>query len=721
MLKGLRVVRGPDWKWNDQDGGRGCVGTVIPTPEKKSSNAVVCWDSGVKATYRVSDGSFDLRIYDNGPMGVKHSNVTCDCCGQDGILGIRWKCRQCGDYDLCHSCYHRDKHNLQHPFSRIDTENTTGVDVPCRAGATKWRALGLFPGAHAIRGPDWTWGDQDGGAGSVGKVTDFDSTDGSYRSWVKVTWPNGKKNVYRCGDAGKMELKYKEKETNGDFYKDHLPVFDGTKIRPYVNSGDKVRLVNMETSKLKELQLTRCGWDDDIIKVKGEVGEVIMVDHDGDVKVKFDDSTFFVNPLCLMLEKKSASAEGVSLHELGGLGDLMALMLKSQLSSALHGLMEGQSSPRGMSLFNAAVEGDVGKVREIINDNAAAVKFKNDKGQTPLMAAANKGHLDVVRALVQHNAPLDVKDNDGDTALTFAVIGDNPSIVEFLLDQGSNINTSDKKGVTPLHVATGRGYSSCAEKILTHKSGCNVNCKTEEGHTPLFFTIEKNESRNIQLLVQHPRVDLKMVDAKGFNSLHFAAIKNSRYAVERILQKAPGMLNMQKSDGFTALHLAALNDHPEIVLTLVKRVNCQKDLKNVSGNTALHLASAKCHNKCIEALVNNGANVNAKDSDGDTSLHIVMIKASMKDILGVTPMGKLMELINAAQSGGDANDEKLNLVAIAVYFIKNDADIYIKNNKGQNVLDVVVNPSIEKLLKETFQKKRAARPTSGKNVSCKVS
>ena len=72
------------------------------------------------------------------------------------------------------------------------------------------------------------------------------------------------------------------------------------------------------------------------------------------------------------------------------------------------------------------------------------------------------------------------------------------------------------------------------------------------------------------------------------------------------------------------------------------KVNCQKDLKNVSGNTALHLASAKCHNKCIEALVNNGANVNAKDSDGDTSLHIVMIKASMKDILGVTPMGKVI-------------------------------------------------------------------------------
>jgi E3 ubiquitin-protein ligase mind-bomb len=28
-LVGLRVVRGPDWGWDTQDGGEGCVGTVI--------------------------------------------------------------------------------------------------------------------------------------------------------------------------------------------------------------------------------------------------------------------------------------------------------------------------------------------------------------------------------------------------------------------------------------------------------------------------------------------------------------------------------------------------------------------------------------------------------------------------------------------------------------------------------------------------------------------
>lgn len=28
-LEGLRVVRGPNWKWGDQDGGEGGVGTVV--------------------------------------------------------------------------------------------------------------------------------------------------------------------------------------------------------------------------------------------------------------------------------------------------------------------------------------------------------------------------------------------------------------------------------------------------------------------------------------------------------------------------------------------------------------------------------------------------------------------------------------------------------------------------------------------------------------------
>lgn len=61
-------MRGPDWKWADQDGGDGHVGTVrnFESPEE----VVVVWDNGTAANYRCA-GSYDLRILDSSPTGMQ--------------------------------------------------------------------------------------------------------------------------------------------------------------------------------------------------------------------------------------------------------------------------------------------------------------------------------------------------------------------------------------------------------------------------------------------------------------------------------------------------------------------------------------------------------------------------------------------------------------------------------------------------------------------------
>jgi len=67
-LTGVRVIRGPDWKWEDQDGGIGNVGTIITTPETDLNRFVprtvtVVWDSGYKGQYRAGPkGCYDLRV-----------------------------------------------------------------------------------------------------------------------------------------------------------------------------------------------------------------------------------------------------------------------------------------------------------------------------------------------------------------------------------------------------------------------------------------------------------------------------------------------------------------------------------------------------------------------------------------------------------------------------------------------------------------------------------
>ena len=71
---GLRVVRGPDWEWGDQDGGEGHVGTVVEVGDQDSANqprsAIIQWDSGERSRYRCGlEEKYDLRVLDNGPVG----------------------------------------------------------------------------------------------------------------------------------------------------------------------------------------------------------------------------------------------------------------------------------------------------------------------------------------------------------------------------------------------------------------------------------------------------------------------------------------------------------------------------------------------------------------------------------------------------------------------------------------------------------------------------
>lgn len=71
---GVRVVRGPDWEWGDQDGGEGHVGTVVEVGEPSVSDGgravVVQWDCAERCKYRCGlEDKYDLRGFDSAPSG----------------------------------------------------------------------------------------------------------------------------------------------------------------------------------------------------------------------------------------------------------------------------------------------------------------------------------------------------------------------------------------------------------------------------------------------------------------------------------------------------------------------------------------------------------------------------------------------------------------------------------------------------------------------------
>lgn len=62
-------------------------------------------------------------------LGVKHDGTMCDGCRQTPIFGIRWRCAECANYDLCSMCYHGDKHSLRHRFYRISNPGSERYEI----------------------------------------------------------------------------------------------------------------------------------------------------------------------------------------------------------------------------------------------------------------------------------------------------------------------------------------------------------------------------------------------------------------------------------------------------------------------------------------------------------------------------------------------------------------------------------------------------------------
>ena len=50
--------------------------------------------------------------------GVVHRGITCDGCSKRPVTGIRYKCAECPDYDLCSDCEGKNVHN-HHVFLKV--------------------------------------------------------------------------------------------------------------------------------------------------------------------------------------------------------------------------------------------------------------------------------------------------------------------------------------------------------------------------------------------------------------------------------------------------------------------------------------------------------------------------------------------------------------------------------------------------------------------------
>ena len=77
-----------------------------------------------------------------------------------------------------------------------------------------------------------------------------------------------------------------------------------------------------------------------------------------------------------------------------------------------------------------------------------------------------------------------------------------------------------------------------------------------------------------------------------------------------------------------------------LILPVLLQESCNINITSNDKSTALHLAVHRGNSKVVERLVGFGSDLNTQDKDGDTPLHLALMKESADPLTDETPQLK---------------------------------------------------------------------------------
>jgi ankyrin repeat protein len=120
--------------------------------------------------------------------------------------------------------------------------------------------------------------------------------------------------------------------------------------------------------------------------------------------------------------------------------------------------------------------------------------------ETPLHEGACRGHLEIVKELVQRGAVVDRIDHAGLTPLHFAAKDGNLEVVRFLIDEcDADVNHCAKSDMfTPLHQATENNYVEVVKALL--QRGAKSDCRDSRGFTARNVAVKRGHLQAIEVM-----------------------------------------------------------------------------------------------------------------------------------------------------------------------------------------------------------------------------
>ncbi|KAK2710168.1 ankyrin-3-like [Artemia franciscana] len=289
-----------------------------------------------------------------------------------------------------------------------------------------------------------------------------------------------------------------------------------------------------------------------------------------------------------------------------------------------------------------------GEIAKLLLRNGGNVDAQDINGVTTLHNAIKNEYAKVVEALLEHSPNVNLETKINIAPLHLSAIKGIRELSAIVLGKGADINAKQKDGITALHIASANGHIEVVKLLL--ECGAEVDSKIEfdneqcQMSEPLYF-----EPSDVKLLLY--KGFWNFAEVSDITSLHLAARIGSKEICKLLLSNGANV-NAKKKDGTTALHIAIRYANVDVVKLLLE-CGAEVDSQTKNGITPIHLAAQRGDEKVIEILLKFGANINSIDMYGRGVLHFACIRVCDNDMY--CEVGCLMVCTMLLNKGANVN------------------------------------------------------------------